>query len=428
VIFLPRMRRVDQPNLSGQVLAGKYELGDEIGAGGMGVVYAAMHSELKAPCAVKVVANGASSAAHSKRLLREARVLARLSGQHAVRVLDAGRMPDGSPYLVMERLWGEPLSALLRREQRLPLTQALTFALQVCEAVREVHSHGIIHRDLKPSNVFVVDETHIKVLDFGLAILLDGATNDSTATASEFAGSPSYMSPEQIRASAAVTPSSDIWAIGVLTFEMLTGRLPFEGANQGAMLASIVADPHLSLRSSLPSAPPELECLLAECLEKRAKDRPHDVALVQARLRTILEQISPSSLSAGSPASRIDTSARDATLTSTEPKVSRSRRPRARYPALAAVAVAAVATLALFFETRARRTALPPSTLVAAQPVRAMAPPAEPTKAVVIEASTPEQAGRRVEAVPSVVPRATAPRTPKSKTEQRVLDAISTRN
>jgi serine/threonine-protein kinase len=214
-------------------------------------------------------------------------VLAKLSGPHAVRVLDAGRLPDGSPYLVMERLTGEPLSARLESGGPLPLAQALTFARQVCDAVSEAHSCGIVHRDLKPSNVFMLGEDRIKVLDFGLAMRLDAVGQDSVVTRSEFAGSPRYMSPEQIRASADVTPSTDVWSLGVLLFEMLTGRQPFEGVNTGAVLASIVADPGTRLRELLPSAPPELDRLIADCLEKNPADRPESTAAVRARLDAI---------------------------------------------------------------------------------------------------------------------------------------------
>jgi serine/threonine protein kinase len=279
----------DPANLKGELLGGKYRLGDVIGAGGMGVVYEATHTELRTPCAVKVVDPARGDPVQFKRLVREARVLALLSGPHAVRVLDAGRLPEGSPYLVMERLAGEPLSELLKREGRLPCKQAIDFAGQICAAVGEAHAAGIIHRDIKPSNVFVVAKDHIKVLDFGLATRFGPASEDSTATASEFAGSPRYMSPEQIRSSGEVTPSSDLWSIAVLLFEMLTGRLPFDGPSTGALLAAIVADPAMRLKSILADAPLELDRLIADCLEKNPDNRPKDAAEVRGRLEALRE-------------------------------------------------------------------------------------------------------------------------------------------
>jgi eukaryotic-like serine/threonine-protein kinase len=276
-----------EANLSGELVGGKYRLGVVIGSGGMGVVYEAVHTELRSPCAVKVVNRHRADTGESKRLLREARVLAQLRGPHAVRVFDAGRLPDGSPYLVLERLTGEPLSARLAASGALPVAQALSFAWQMCEAVREAHAHGIVHRDLKPSNVFVLSEDFVKVLDFGLALRIDASEQDSTATASCFAGSPRYMSPEQIRASADVSPSTDIWALGVVLFEMLTGRSPFDGAGAGAILASIVADPANRLREFVPSAPPELDRLIADCLEKSPSDRPASPEHIQRRLEAL---------------------------------------------------------------------------------------------------------------------------------------------
>jgi serine/threonine-protein kinase len=288
VRICPEMEHGDQGNLRGQVLGGKYLVGDMIGAGGMGVVYEATHVELKTPCALKVVASGRDDPAYGKRLLREARVLATLSGPHAVRVLDAGRLSDASPYVVMERLRGEPLSELLKRRRSLPLDRALNFAWQICEAVKEAHAHGIIHRDIKPSNVFVVNDTSIKVLDFGLALRLDRASHDSTMTTSEFAGSPAYMSPEQIRGRSEIDQRSDIWSIGVVLFEMVTGRLPFDGANKGALLAAVVADPEARLRQYVPECPPELDRLTADCLEKNPADRPRNVPELQTRIEVLL--------------------------------------------------------------------------------------------------------------------------------------------
>jgi serine/threonine protein kinase len=213
--------------------------------------------------------------------------LAELSGPYAVRVLDAGRLPGDSPYLVMERLSGEPLSELLKRAGKLPCAQAVSFAWQICAALGEAHARGIIHRDIKPSNVFVLAPDRIKVLDFGLATRFGSSHDDSTATSSEFAGSPRYMSPEQIRASAEVTPRADLWSVAVLLFEMLTGRLPFDGANTGALLAAIVADPATRLREVAPDAPPELDRLIADCLEKNPADRPLGAAEVQGRLGVV---------------------------------------------------------------------------------------------------------------------------------------------
>jgi eukaryotic-like serine/threonine-protein kinase len=427
------MSPTDQPNLRGEVIGGKYRLGETIGSGGMGVVYDAVHSELKLACAVKVVAPARGGSDHAKRLLREARILAGLSSAYAVRVLDAGRLADGLPYLVMERLTGQPLSALLRSRGSLPLAQALRFGWQVCEALREVHANGIVHRDLKPSNVFVLSEERIKVLDFGLAIRLDTVEDDSTDTASAFVGSPSYMSPEQIRASSEVTPSSDIWAIGVLLFEMLTGQLPFEGKNQGAVLASIVADPHRTLRGLLPSAPAELERLLADCLEKSPSARPRDVTEVQARLlalgaATLNEPFEPQT------AALPDSNQAESTA-SVAPAAARPlTRPAAtrRYGAVVVVVALlliafSLAPLSKPSESRSDKTPAPQLSNVAAE---------APLKLIQAASAAPPPPAATVEPEPTPAPSTAVPRPPPARPSASgaprlgsdVLKAISTRN
>jgi eukaryotic-like serine/threonine-protein kinase len=422
----------DRTNLRGELLGGKYLLGEVIGAGGMGVVYEATHRELRTPCAVKVVAPARGDPAQSRRLLREARVLAELSGPYAVRVLDAGRLPGDSPYLVMERLSGEPLSELLKRVGKLETAQAVTFAWQICAALGEAHARGIIHRDIKPSNVFVLAPDRIKVLDFGLATRFGSLHEDSFATTSEFAGSPRYMSPEQIRASAEVTPRADLWSLAVLLFEMLTGRLPFEASNTGALLAAIVADPATRLREVAPDAPAELDRLIADCLEKNATDRPSGAALVQARLEAVgapalgtpfaievrgREQLAPesarSTLSGGTAVPR---------------DVLRTKRAVRAVVAVAAVAAVAVLTGALWHPEASPGAARPipePRT----EPVLYAPGPATPRilGAAVNSAAAEHGPGALIRAPES-------PSRPKSSTAaprasaRRVLEAIDTRH
>jgi serine/threonine protein kinase len=431
---------VDQPNLSGELLAGKYRVGDVIGTGGMGIVYAATHTELRVPCAVKVIARARHDSNHAKRLIREARMLATLSGPYSVRVLDAGRMLDGSPYLVMERLMGEPLSELLRRNGALPLGRALTFARQICAAVREVHARGIIHRDLKPSNVFVLDEERIKVLDFGLAMRFDGSGHDSTATASEFAGSPSYMSPEQIRASADVTPASDIWSLGVLTFEMLTGQLPFDGANKGAILAAIVADPPTRLAEVLPSAPPELDRLLADCLEKNPRDRPASVAEIQARLEAIAaNERDSAAIAPSSPARAVERDDPESTLVQPVRRIGENAAFRpARWTAVLAACSAVAIILLLLLGRRGVNAAQVESARTPVESGRApQAVTARAAPSVTIATSSTTQARTDTAPPPSsaaaTAPKTTPPRAGKvvagrSASRRDVAEAISTRH
>jgi eukaryotic-like serine/threonine-protein kinase len=427
-------------NLRGELLGGKYRLGDVIGAGGMGVVYEATHTELRTRCAVKVVAPERGDPAQFKRLVREARVLAQLSGPHAVRVLDAGRLPEGSPYLVMERLAGEPLSDLLKRTGRLPCDQAILFSSQVCAAVEEAHGRGIIHRDIKPSNVFVLAPDRIKVLDFGLARSFGAPREDSMGTESEFAGSPRYMSPEQIRASPGVTPSSDLWSIAVLLFEMLTGHLPFQGSSSGALLAAIVADPATRLRSLMPEAPPELDRLIADCLEKNPQDRPRDAAEVRARLTalsvvTLERPATPARREALGPDPEVVTVTGEAPAPATRAGMNRSARALAVMVALATLAlVVAILERSSFSAApqapsrspsagEARAPAAPPNTRVpqsalVAQPPH---PPSEPNRA-------DHGSAKDVQAAADPVRRPRSVRAPAHAGAASVLEAISTRH
>jgi serine/threonine-protein kinase len=423
-----------EASLRDTLVGGKYLLGGVIGKGGMGVVYEAVHRELRAPCAVKVVHQRRGDSAESKRLVREARTLARLSGQHSVRVLDAGRLADGSPYLVMERLTGEPLSARLTRQGPLPVSETLNLARQMCEAIHEAHSRGIIHRDLKPSNVFLVADECVKVVDFGLAMPLGGFGQDSMATSSEFAGSPSYMSPEQIRASAEVTASTDIWSLGVVIFEMLTGRLPFTGANKGAILASIVADPAARLREVLPDAPPELDRLIADCLEKSPAARPIDAAAVQARLDAIAVDPEatpiPTAALACSVAEASDSTVADSISPAAVRPLARASRTR-WFIAATALLVAAVLGVGLVRGLeRSRRTPHEP-------PRREPTPDVLPAEMDSTKTIAPTTTGTPGAATPPLKSAGSAPaakvnltktRTVRRNTNADVLEAISTRH
>jgi serine/threonine-protein kinase len=426
---------VDRANLRGELLGGKYRLGEVIGAGGMGVVYEATHTELRTPCAVKVVAPARVDPAQSRRLLREARALAELSGPYAVRVLDAGRLPGGSPYLVMERLSGEPLSELLSREGKLPCVQAVNFAWQICAAVREAHARGIIHRDIKPSNVFVLAPDRIKVLDFGLATRFGSSHDESTATASEFAGSPRYMSPEQIRASAEVTPSADLWSVAVLLFEMLTGRLPFDGPNTGALLAAIVADPATRLREVAPSASPDLDRLIADCLEKNPADRPLGAAEVQARLEAV--QARAIGTPFASKASAVDLLGPESGRSTVSDADAVPRElPRTRRAAGTLAVLLALAVLAVLAGALLRAEASPDVTRPHPVPERRaeplpVPPPGKATARTLDTAANPtpkEQPAAVPNRPPEHAARPKSPAAPPRPSGTRVLDAIDTRH
>jgi eukaryotic-like serine/threonine-protein kinase len=275
------------PVREGDVLAGKYCVERVIGRGGMGVVVAARHIQLGQKVALKfMLAEACENADAVARFLREAQAAFQIQSEHVARILDMGTLDGGAPFMVMEFLNGCDLGDVIRDRGPLPIAEAVGYLLQACEAIAEAHSRGIVHRDLKPSNLFLSSRADgsalIKVLDFGISkgiggSALDVAAPSVTATAT-IMGSPSYMSPEQVRSSKHVDARTDIWALGVVIHQLVSGRLPFEGDTLGAIMAMIAADPPVPLRSVRADAPAELERLVLRCLEKDPSRRIPNVA------------------------------------------------------------------------------------------------------------------------------------------------------
>ncbi len=274
----------------GDVVAGRYEVERILGAGGMGVVVAARHKQLGELVAIKLLPPEAALEGEAvARLLREARATVSIKSEHVVRVLDVGTLDSGSPYILMEYLQGSDLNELVRTKGWLPVPEAVDYVLQACEAVAEAHARGIVHRDLKPSNLFLTrgadDRPLVKVLDFGISKALvpeeinQGSTAvqiSLTATKAVF-GSPLFMSPEQVRSAKRVDERTDIWSLGIILHELLTGSHPFSGETMPGVLASIAADPPEPLRKRRPDAPAELEEVIARCLVKDVAGRIQSV-------------------------------------------------------------------------------------------------------------------------------------------------------
>jgi serine/threonine protein kinase len=276
----------------GEVIGGKFVVERVLGVGGMGIVVAAHHSHLEQTVAIKFLRrDAAKDEAAVNRFLREARAVAALQSEHVVRVMDAGRLEDGLPYLVMEHLNGVDLDQVLVQRGRLPLEECLEYLLQCMEAVAEAHAAGIVHRDLKPSNLFLTtrpDGTRIvKVLDFGIAKALDptGRQAVSLTATSMTLGSPLYMSPEQVRSSKSVDARTDIWALGIIAYEFLAGVQPFEAETVTGLCAKIVADEPEPLRSVRPDVPAAFEAVVMRCLEKNVANRYQSVGELAAALR-----------------------------------------------------------------------------------------------------------------------------------------------
>ncbi|WP_437937292.1 serine/threonine-protein kinase [Sorangium sp. So ce341] len=291
----------------GEIVGGKYRIEHVIGQGGMGVVVAARHTTLKRRVALKFLLPEENRDAQDvTRFLREAQAAAAITSQHVAHVIDVGTTEAGVPYFVMELLRGINLAELIEQRGPLSIEDAVGYVLEVCEAIAEAHALGIIHRDLKPSNIFLAERedgsSQIKVIDFGISKTLDagalGADSKLTATRMVL-GSPPYMSPEHVRSARNVDTRTDIWAIGVILYEMLTARRPFEAEAASAIFASIVADPPTPPRRHRADIPDALERVILSCLEKRPYLRPQTVAdlarslapLAPERARAPLERI-----------------------------------------------------------------------------------------------------------------------------------------
>jgi serine/threonine-protein kinase len=262
----------------GEIVAGKYRVEEVLGVGGMGVVLAVRHTTLNELYAMKfLLPQGAKEPDAAARFMREAKAAVRIKSEHIARVNDFGELENGSPYIVMEHLEGIDLRALTKRDGAQSPMIAADYVIQACAGLAEAHQLGIVHRDLKPSNLFLTrraDNTPlVKVLDFGISkAATDSALPTITATHESF-GSPAYMSPEQIRSTKNVDVRSDVFSLGVILFELLTGRLPFEGSTSSALLAAIAADEPLTLREVMPDADVELEAVVTRCLQKKPADR-----------------------------------------------------------------------------------------------------------------------------------------------------------
>ena len=255
----------------GAIVAGKYRVLGLLGRGGFGYVVAAEHLELRERRAIKCLLPEASSDAEAlERFLREARIAAGLRTEHVVAVHDAGRLDGGEPYIVMEHLEGEDLGATLQARGPLEVAEAVGYVSQVLDALELAHAAGVVHRDLKPTNLFLTRDARgrplIKLLDFGISKITGNPTLQTRADA--VFGTPEYMSPEQLRATATADPRSDIWAVGVILYELLTGEQPFSARSVGELCLSVLNDqpaPASSRRAGLPQA---LDAVVARCLEK----------------------------------------------------------------------------------------------------------------------------------------------------------------
>src|SRR5688500_7934583 len=265
----------------GDVIAGKYPLEKVAGEGGMGIVYAAEHLLLKQRVAVKVLLpDAARSDAVVERFAREAQTAARINSDHVARVFDAGSLPNGAPFLVMEYLEGCDLEELLELQRKLPIDEVVDYAIQACEALAHAHAIGVVHRDLKPANLYLACRPDggnaIKVIDFGISKRLKPGQNEKKLTGMHVLGSPVYMSPEQLRNAKEIDGRADLWSLGVVVYEMLTGTTPFDADGVGEIFAAILANDPMPLCERNPSVPKGLSDVISKCLKRDPRERWQD--------------------------------------------------------------------------------------------------------------------------------------------------------
>lgn len=268
------------PVLPGETLGGKYRIERILGQGGMGVVVAARHLDLDERVAIKFLVGKPSDAA-ADRFIREARAAAKVKSEHVCRVFDFGRLDTGEPYIVMEHLEGTDLARRLDQEGPLQATAVVGWVIEACDALAEAHALGIVHRDLKPANVFLASRpdgsTCAKVLDFGISKLPSQGTMTGPQTTM---GSPAYMSPEQMESSRDVDARSDVWSLGVMMYELLSGRPPFVA--ESAIQLAVKIREHEA--APLEGVPEGLARVIAKCLAKSPDDRHDSVSALVAEL------------------------------------------------------------------------------------------------------------------------------------------------
>jgi serine/threonine-protein kinase len=277
----------------GSVIAGKYRVERVLGEGGMGIVLAARHVELRELVAVKIVSADVSrSPVLLERFRREARTLMRIRSEHVVRTHDIGRLDDGTPFLVMEYLEGEDLGRRLQDRGPLEVGEAVDFTMELCEALAHAHALSIVHRDLKPSNLFITRRPDgrecLKVIDFGIAkqtLLEETSAGLSLTKTAQVIGSPRYMAPEQMLSARDVDARADIWSLGVTLFELLSGNLPFTGRTLISLFEDVSTSEPPSLLRYRPELPEGIAAIVHRCMQRERDARFPSVVELCAELQ-----------------------------------------------------------------------------------------------------------------------------------------------
>jgi eukaryotic-like serine/threonine-protein kinase len=275
---------------AGAVLRGKYRVERVLGEGGMGRVVAAWDPDLERRVAVKILRPEVANKPEAvERFLREARAAAKIESDHVVRVIEVGSLDDGAPFMVMEHLEGHDLAEVPERRELPSPEQAVGWVLEACQAIRAAHALGIVHRDLKPANLFLAARPdgppRIKVLDFGISKVPSDETRPSVTSTNSVMGSPLYMAPEQMLSTRDADARADVWALGVILYELCTGKVPFEGQSITALYVLATTRKPAAPRSLRPAIPEGLSAVILASLAPERDQRVQSVAALMDRLQ-----------------------------------------------------------------------------------------------------------------------------------------------
>lgn len=424
------------------IVAGRYRVERTLGVGGMAVVLAAHDQMLDNAVAIKLLSPDApESSTVVERFVVEARAAANVRSPHVARVLDVGTLDTGAPFMVMERLDGCDLEELLALEHTLAIADAADYVLQALHGLANAHALGIVHRDLKPANLFLArlpDGTNvIKVLDFGVAKLTQTGAKGVGAVTMEgvTVGSPMYMSPEQIRSSKNVDERTDVWSVGAVLYELLTGRPPFAGDGVGEIFAAVLETTPTAICTLRPEVPAALDAAVMRCLDRDVEHRFADVGELARALEpfgsgrwaslvpSITQTLVRSGLTAAPPSSK-QPARRAAEIADTSPVTSgvdtldtpkKGRQWLWPLLATAAAAFAVVAMAAVRFTTADVRPVPRVTNAVPSASIRS---------APVVLVSTAPVATASASAAPTATARSGSPRSPRAHSSRpAILDS-----
>ena len=282
----------------GTVLVDRYELREEIGRGGCAIVFEASDRRLGRTVAVKLPYGVAYDSVRMSRFGRESRIIASIQHPNVCAVLDTGRTEDGTPFLVMERLFGASLRATVARLGRLPIGDAIAVGVQLLSALDTVHRAGIVHRDVKPDNIVIVPragyEPLVKLLDFGLCRRAGSRRRGEEETMTcdgALIGTPEYMAPEQVLGSVAIDVRVDLYAVGVVLYESLTGDRAFFSKSVREILTGVISKRVPPLREQRPEAPSALEAVVTRAMHREPRRRYQTASAFQADLHAVRAEI-----------------------------------------------------------------------------------------------------------------------------------------